>query len=173
MRLYRQWIHVICIWVLPITLSIVSGCHKEDTNDEAIITKIIHDSFGWALTKDRVLFENIFAKDDNFFTYYPDSKSTVVGWNQFEKFLDIWMDPRNKVKSFQIHDLRLVISRTGNVAWFSAVVDDEGEWDGEPWGSKDVRWTGILEKRKGKWVIVQQHMSLASDKVLESEKKEE
>ena len=77
------------------------------------------------------------------------------------------------MKSFQIRDLRLVISRIGKVAWFSAMVDDEGEWDGEPWGSKDVRWTGVLEKRKGKWVIVQQHMSLASDKVLESVKKEE
>jgi hypothetical protein len=26
---------------------------------------------------------------------------------------------------------------------------------------KDVRWTGVLEKRDRKWVIVQQHMSAA------------
>jgi hypothetical protein len=52
------------------------------------------------------------------------------------------------------------------VAWFSAVVDDEGEWDGNPWGAKNIRWTGVLERRSGKWVIVQQHMSSAADKVL-------
>ena len=138
---------------------------SDKTGDEREITKILHDSFGWTLTKDRGLFESIFAKDEDFFTYYPDSKSTVVGWSQFEKFLDKWMDPRNKAYGYDIRDLRLVTSRSGNVAWFSAIVDDEGEFDGEPWGVKDVRWTGVLERRGGKWRIVQQHMSEATDKV--------
>jgi len=93
-------------------------------NDKCEITRVIHDSFGWALTKNRALFESIFAKDDDFFTYYPDSKSTVIGWKQFEKFLDSWMDPRNKAKGFDIRNLRIVISKTGEVAWFSAIVDD-------------------------------------------------
>ena len=74
------------------------------------------------------------------------------------------MDPRNKAYGYDIRDLRLVTSRSGNVAWFSAIVDDEGEFDGEPWGVKDVRWTGVLERRGGKWRIVQQHMSEATDK---------
>jgi ketosteroid isomerase-like protein len=137
---------------------------SDKTNDECEITKTIHDSFRWALTKDRALFESIFAKSDDFFTYYPDSKSTVVGWNQFEKSLDMWMDPRNKAIRFDIRNLRIVISKTGEVAWFSAVVDDEGEFDGKPWGLKDVRWTGVLEKRSGSWKICQQHMSEANDK---------
>jgi len=128
------------------------------TSDEFEITKILHDSFGWALTKDRPLFESIFAKDDDFFTYFPDS-STVVGWNEFEKYLDGWMDPRNKAKGYDIRDLRIVVSETGDVAWFSAIVDDEGEFDGEPWGAKDIRWTGVLERRGGSWKICQQHMS--------------
>lgn len=131
---------------------------SDETKDEYEITKILHDSFGWALTKDRALFESIFAKDDDFFTYFPDS-STVVGWNEFEKYLDGWMDPRNKAKGFDIRNLRVVVSKTGEVAWFSAIVDDEGEFDGEPWGAKDIRWTGVLEKRDGSWKICQQHMS--------------
>ena len=133
---------------------------RVSTNDECEINKIIHDSFGWALTKDRALFESIFARDDDFFTYFPAS-STVVGWTQFETFLDRWMDPRNKAKGFDIRDLRIVISKTGEVAWFSAIVDDEGEFDGEPWGAKDIRLTGVLEKRGGSWKICQQHMSEA------------
>ena len=28
---------------------------------------------------------------DDFFTYFPDSKSTVKGWRKFEKFLDGWI----------------------------------------------------------------------------------
>ena len=138
--------------------------NTDTTNEEGIITKVLHDSFGWALTKDRKLFENIFTKDEDFFTYYPDSKSTVIGWKQFEKFLDRWMDPRNKAISYNIRDLRIVISKTRDVAWFSAIVDDEGEFDGKPWGLKDIRWTGVLEKHGENWKICQQHMSEANDK---------
>jgi len=132
--------------------------------DERQIKKIINDSFAWVLTKDRALFESVFARDEDFFTFYPDSKSTVVGWSQFERFLNLWMDERNKAKGFDIRDLRINISRTGDVAWFSAVVDDEGEFDGKPWGLKDIRWTGVLERRGGAWKICQQHMSQANDK---------
>ena len=137
---------------------------SDKTKDEDKITRVIHDSFGWGLTKDRALFESIFAKDNDFFTYYPDSKKTVVGWNQFEKFLNQWMDPRNKAKGFDIRNLRIVISKTRDVAWFSAIVDDEGEFDGKPWSTKDIRWTGVLEKRGGSWKMCQQHMSVANDK---------
>ena len=139
--------------------------HRRDTmNDEHQIIKALHDSFRWALTKDRALFESVFARDDDFFTYYPDSKSTVLGWKEFEKCLDSWMDPRSKATGYDIRDPRIVISRTGSVAWFSALVDDEGEFDGKPWGTKDIRWAGVLEKRGGGWKICQQHMSQANDK---------
>jgi ketosteroid isomerase-like protein len=87
-----------------------------------------------------------------------------VGWSQFETYLDRWMDLRNRAKGFDIRDLRVVISKTGDVAWFSAIVDDEGEFDGVPWGAKDVRWTGVLERRGGSWKICQQHMSEANDR---------
>jgi ketosteroid isomerase-like protein len=137
---------------------------SDETSDKYIISKVLHDSFGWALTKNRALFESIFAKDDDFFTFYPDSKSTVVGWSQFEKFLDGWMDPRNKATGFDIRELRIVIAKTGEVAWFSAIVDDQGEFDGKPWGTKDIRWTGVLEKRGGSWKTCQQHMSEANDR---------
>jgi ketosteroid isomerase-like protein len=139
--------------------------HRPDTtNDQHEIIKALHDSFRWALTKDRALFESVFAKDDDFFTYYPDAKSTVLGWKEFEKFLENWMDPRSKATGYDIRNLRVVISKTGDVAWFSAIVDDEGEFDGRPWGTKDIRWTGVLEKRGGSWKICQQHMSEANDR---------
>ena len=137
---------------------------SDKTKDMEKISRILHDSFGWALTKDRALFERIFAKDDDFFTFYPGSKDTVMGWGNFEKFLDQWMDPRNIAKGYEIRNLRIVISKTGEVAWFSAIVDDEGEFDGKPWGTKDIRWTGVLEKSGGYWKIRQQHMSEANDR---------
>ncbi len=137
---------------------------SDKARDESEIRRILHDAFGWALAKDRALFESMFAKDDDFFTFYPDSRSTVRGWSQFEKFLDGWIDPRNVFKGYEIRNLRIVVSRKGDTAWFSAIVDDEGEFDGKPWGAKDVRWTGVLERRGGNWRICQQHMSDANDR---------
>ncbi|MFC2134426.1 nuclear transport factor 2 family protein [Bacteroidota bacterium] len=154
--------------LILLSLMVVStGCEKEARDYETEIKKVIDDSFGWALTKDRNLFEGLFAKDESFFTYYPDSKNTVEGWSNFEKFLDNWMDPRSKTFAYEIRDLKLNISCNGDVAWFSAVVDDNGEWDDQPWSAEDIRWTGVLEKRNGHWLVVQQHMSEASDKVIE------
>lgn len=136
---------------------------SNESKIESEISKILHDAFGWALTKDRALFENIFTNEDDFFSYFPDSKSTAIGWNQFEKFLNRWMDPRNVAKGYEIRNLRIILSKSKDVAWFSAVVDDEGEFDGNPWGSKNIRWTGVLEKRTGSWKICQQHLSEAND----------
>ncbi len=137
----------------------MSSLEKEE------IFKVLHASFAWAKTKDRGLFERSFTHDEDFFTFYPESKNTVVGWRMFERFLDGWMDPRNRAKGYDIRDARIMVSRSGDVAWFSAVVDDDGEFDGKPWASKDIRWTGVLVKLGGAWRIAQQHMSEASDAV--------
>jgi len=134
------------------------------TVDRVVVEKTIRDSIGWALTKDRPLLEGIIAHDAGLFIFHPDSKSTVVGWDAFARNFSTWMDPRFKATSFDMRDLRITFSRSGDVSWFSAVLDDMGEWDGKPVGWKDTRWTGVLEKRGGKWVIVQMHFSFASDR---------
>ena len=96
--------------------------------------------------------------------FNPDSKSTI-GWDGFAKNFDFWMDPRFKATSLDVRELRVRFSPSRGVAWWSAILDDLAEWDGKPVGWKDTRWTGVLEKRSGGWVIVQMHFSFASDKV--------
>ena len=73
--------------------------------------------------------------------------------------------PRFKAVACDIRNLRVNVSRLGDVAWWSAILDDLAEWDGRPAGWKDTRWTGVLEKRDGAWVIVQMHFSFAADRV--------
>jgi hypothetical protein len=134
-------------------------------SEKPIIEKTIRDSIGWALTKDRPLAESVMAHDDRLFMFNPDSESTI-GWNELVKGFDFWMDPRFKATKMDIRDMRLDLSRSGDVAWWSCILDDLNEWDGRPGGWKDTRWTGVLEKRDGKWVIVQMHFSFASDKLI-------
>ncbi len=128
------------------------------------ITTIIHDSTGWALTKDRARLESIIANDDDLFIFHPDSRSTVVGWDQFVPRFEIWMDPRFAATHFDVRDLRVNLSRSGDVAWFSAILDDCGTWEGREFCWQDTRWTGVLERRDGAWVLVQMHFSFASDR---------
>jgi len=133
--------------------------------ERAVIARIIHDAICWALTKDRALQESTMAHDDDLVIFWTNSDTTIFGWKEYVKLFDIWMDPKFKATLTEIRDLRLNVSQSGDVAWFSATLDDLSEWDGKPQGARDIRWTGVLEKRRGKWVFVQMHGSVAADRV--------
>ncbi len=137
---------------------------------KATISKVITDSIRWALTKDRALQESTMAHDEDLFIFWTNSKTTVSGWREYIKLFDTWMDPRFKATVTEIRDLQIHLSRSGTVAWYSATLDDMGEWDGKPTGHRDIRWTGVLELRNGKWVVVQMHGSVATDKVVTASK---
>lgn len=132
--------------------------------DREAVTQTIHDNICWALTKDRARLERTTAHDADLFIVNPDSKTTI-GWDQLAKNFAFWMDPRFKAVACDIRDLRVNFSRSRDVAWWSAILDDLAEWEGKPVGWRDTRWTGVLEKRDGAWVIVQMHFSFAADRV--------
>jgi ketosteroid isomerase-like protein len=131
--------------------------------ERAAIQKVIHDSIGWAQTKDLKRLFSIMAQDDDFFIFHPDSKSTVSGFETFKGMSDFWMNPDFKATDFAVKELKITFSQSGTVAWWSAFLDDHAEWKGQPTGWDNARWTGVLEKRDGIWMIVQMHFSFARD----------
>ncbi len=136
----------------------------QNTGQPQLIEKIVYDSIAWALTKDRARLESIIAHDDDYFSFHPDGLDGVHGYAEFEQGFDLWMDPRFEATTTEVRQFRCHLSRSGNVAWFSAILDDCFTWDGRPGCWKDTRWTGVLEKREGKWLIVQMHFSFAADR---------
>ena len=56
---------------------------------------------------------------------------------------------------------RPAIAGVGDVSWCSPILDHCGERDGKPPCWKDTRWTGVLERRGGRCVILQMHFSFA------------
>jgi ketosteroid isomerase-like protein len=133
------------------------------SEDHTNIEKVISDSIGWAQTKDLQRLFAIMAQDDDFFIFHPDSKSTVSGFEMFKGMSDFWMNPDFKATDFAVKELKINFSRSGTVAWWSAILDDHAEWKGKPTGWDNARWTGVVEKRDGAWVIVQMHFSFAKD----------
>ena len=135
-----------------------------DERDE--VKKVIYDTIGWALTKDITRLFSIMAQDDDFFIFHPDSKNTIIGFEAFKNLAEhSWMTDAFKATDFAIKELRVNFSTSGLVAWYSAFLDDHAEWNGKPGGWDNVRWTGVLEKRDGTWVIVQMHFSFATDQI--------
>ena len=135
-----------------------------DEKERSEVEQCIHDSIGWALNKDIDRLFSIVAQDENFFIFHPDSRSTIIGFSAFKELGQrSWMNEAFKATDFAIKDLRVNYSLLGNVAWFSCMLDDHAEWNDEPIGWDNCRWTGILEKRAEGWVIVQMHFSFAKD----------
>jgi ketosteroid isomerase-like protein len=139
------------------------GTAQEYKSERESIEKTIHASIGWAKNKDFKLLYSVIANDSNYVEVSP-GKRVVRGFEQFRKGEKFWGSPDFKAVRYEIRDLTIHQSRSGDVAWFYCVLDDVNEWKGEPASWIDTRWTGVLEKRDGRWVIVQMHFSFASDK---------
>ena len=128
------------------------------------IQKVVQNSVSWALQKDKELLLASVAQDPCFFIFNPDNRSTIVGFKAFRDLVEnVYMHPAYRATGFEINDMRINLSKSGEAAWFSARLNDRGEWNGQPTSWENVRWTGVLEKRNGKWLIVQMHFSFASD----------
>jgi ketosteroid isomerase-like protein len=131
--------------------------------DEKIaIEKIIKNSIEWAQRKDTALLYGIIANDSDYIEVDPGSK-VVRGIKDFRKAEKFWLDPRFKAVRCEIWDLKIRLSTDGTVAWYYCMLNDINEWDGQPASWINTRWTGVLEKREGKWVIVQMHFSFAKE----------
>ena len=140
----------------------------------ALVEKTINNHIKWPLPdKNTERLYNTIVKDSTFFIFHPDNASTIVGFDAFKKMVDnVFMNPACRPTGSEIKNLRVNLSRGGDVAWFSCSLNDYGEWDGRPYAWLNTRWTGVLEKQDGKWLIVQMHFSFASDAQDESQKKD-
>ena len=134
----------------------------DKSNEIALIEKAIHGSIGWAKDKDFKLLYSIIANDSNYLEVDPNP-DIIRGFDEFKKNEVIWGNPNFRAIRYEIRDLKISVSECGTVAWYYCVLDDINEWKGKPAEWRDTRWTGVLEKREGRWVIVQMHFSFAQD----------
>lgn len=141
--------------------------HEIDIEAEkTAIEKVIESSIGWAVDKNKDLLFGCFADDENLFYFSPGDNGTIRGRKAFIELTEnFFMSDDFRAIGFDIRDLEINLSRTGEVAWYHARLDDFNEWKGQPADWEDVRWTGVLEKRNGGWVIVQMHFSFPADRI--------
>ena len=156
--------------VLSLILILLGGCRSMEpkidiTAEKEAISKVIHSNIGWAATKDKDLLFSTIAQDSDLFWFSPRDDGTVSGFESFVAVTEgFFMNDDFKAVRYEIKDLTINISRSGDVAWYHARLDDYNTWKGQPANWEDVRWTGVLEKRDGHWLIVQMHFSAPTDR---------
>ena len=154
--------------VILFTVASVDGMIPEEKTspDHGAVKKAIEKSIGWAIEKDFDAMFRLWA--DNLFHFWLFSDSTVVGLDNFKKYAERWKDPDFRGTRFEFRDLRIVFSRSSDVAWYSCTLDDCGSYKGKESCLKNVFQTGVLEKREGGWVHVLMHGSYPVDKIPEN-----
>ena len=129
----------------------------------ALIKEAINNVIGWAVKKDFNLFFNTISDDSNFVSVTPRNK-VKFGVHEVKNDTAFWASPNFKAIRHELHDLKINFSLDGSVAWYYCILDDFNTWKGQPANWEKVRWTGVLEKRKGIWRVVQQHFSWPKEK---------
>ena len=156
------------LFVLFLVLFIVGGANTmtDESSDYKAVKKCIEQSIGWAIEKDFDAMFQLWA--DDMFDFWLFSDSIVIGLDNFKKYAEKWRDPDFRGTRFKFKDLRIVFSRSGDVAWYSCYLDDCTSYKGKETCLENVFRTGVLEKRDGRWVIVLGHGSYPVDKIPEN-----
>ena len=127
------------------------------------IAQVVSSVIGWAKTKDLNLFYGSIANDEDYISVTP-TKRIVKRFEDVKDSVPFWMSPDFQYVRHELKDLEIKFARCGEVAWFFCILDDINTFKGQPATWENTRWTGVVEKRDGKWVVVSQHFSFASDK---------
>jgi ketosteroid isomerase-like protein len=110
-------------------------------------------------TEDVDLMGQIFAHDPDMVLFGTDAAERWVGWEAFRASVEVQFASYEDTEVVT-RDQVVTVHTSGEVAWFSEVMDWHLTAGGEPVLLQGLRMTGVLEKRNGAWVFVQLHVSV-------------
>lgn len=145
------------------------GCNPSPSPEaeKAAVARIIDNNIGWFKDKNFELLFSTMTNGPDLFMVQLDTQSTIRGFEEFKKYSAGWRNPDVKYAGHKFVDLDIRLSQAGDTAWFSAMLEDCAQFKDRPARCFTTRYTGVLEKRAGHWLIVQQHFSLPAELVAE------
>jgi uncharacterized protein (TIGR02246 family) len=167
---------ILLVLPLAIMLCLAFGCKQqgeeaaeesaadveiEKTNIRTVLEQYVE---AWK-TLNIDLFSQIFSHDADMSLF--DTQRKYVGWEAFKEMLLSSFELMSDV-NITFRDYSIKVHRSGTAAWISAYEDATWIFQDQPGEAKGMRVTWVLEKREGRWVIVQGHWSV-SEEVEESE----
>ena len=110
-------------------------------------------------SEDMAAFDRLFAHDADAVSFGTDASERFVGFDALRRSVTTQFASFEGSK-LAVRDEVVTVSRGGDAAWFSEVVDWDTKAGGQPVSLKGCRFTGVLEKRDGEWKVVQFHASM-------------
>jgi len=147
--------------LFTVAILAISGCaEKVDIEAEKAKVQSVLDQLvqAWE-TEDMEMVSKIFAHDDDMVTFGTTAADRFVGWEAYKEFYIEWFEAVENI-DVSVRDQVIKVHASGKVAWFSEIMDWNLVAQDEPVSVEGMRFTGVLERRDGNWVIVQIHASV-------------
>ena len=149
---------LLSILVALAALSANAGHHESEDHPEHNLKNAVDQLMGAFEKESVVMFDDVMAKDSDMVSFGTDASERWVG---FDEVRDSFAKQVGAFEVERIDTKAQVIkaSNSGEVAWFSQVVDWHISSGGNSQTISGIRVTGVLEKRGTEWKIVQFHTS--------------
>ena len=162
----------ILVILLAMLLCFAFGCQKKaekaegqptpvvDLEAERAAVKTVADQWMQGMkSKDMEIYSRCIAHDSDMVNFGTDAAEKWVGWESLKESIERQFKSMD-VENISIKDQVIKVHKSGEVAWFSEVIDFSGKTQGQPFNVEGFRLTGTLEKQAGNWVFVQFHASM-------------
>lgn len=118
----------------------------------------IHAFFKAMDNQDLEAMQNLIPKSDSTIHVGTDKGEIWKGWHVLNEATKEQFEGLESYKA-DIYDLTMNLSESGKVAWYFHKLDAEIKSSGHIYTWKGARFTGVLQKINGQWVMAQTHVS--------------
>jgi len=144
-------------------------CPEVDFDKEISDIRMVLEQYELAREgEDFMTVEQIWAPDADIVLFGTEGDEQLVGIETIKKAMSRQFDEVENTL-INISDQKIKVNKSGNTAWFSEVLDYNFIYMGEDMAFEGIRFTGVLEKRDGKWKLVQGHLSVPYEAEIEDE----
>ena len=148
-------------FLLLILALFVLGCKAkvdlvaEKDNVDKVITKL-EQIYSTEIMDE---FSEIMAHDEDMVTFGTDVSERIVGWTALKQIMQQQFDLVDE-SNVAVSDRMVKVHESGQVAWFSEIMDWNVVTGADTLEMNGMRATGVLVKKDGKWIITQVHYSV-------------
>lgn len=123
------------------------------------VTSTIEQFFHAMDTQNLSLMRELIPRSESMVHIGTDEGEIWKGWQMLNEATDKQFDGLEYYKA-DIRDLTIHVSKSEDVAWYFHLLDAEIKSNGNITCWKGARFTGVLEKENGHWVMAQTHVSI-------------
>ncbi len=160
--------------LIPVLLIGMIGCEPQkekcpevDFDKELSEIRSVIEQYELAReSEDFSTIEQIWAPDEDIVLFGSEGDEQLVGFAAIKKAMTRQFDELENIL-ISIRDQKIKINKAGTTAWFSQILNYNYIYQDENMSFEGIRFTGVLEKRDGIWLLVQGHLSVPYDADLE------